>query len=390
MNSIDKYVFSAFSSESLKNLAIKALASSPLFLKKMVVNRYTATQRKAQERSNGPSSMFFFVTNRCNLRCSHCFFASELSKSYDELSVEEIRKVADSLEGTSPSIIICGGEPFLRDDIDDILLAFAQRAGSTELTVTTNGFFLDRMMQSIEAITGNTECRLRMVVSLDGMRDVHNRIRGNDQAFDKAELAIKTLEKYSGSNNQVKPIINSVISTANIDSYTEFYKYVRDNYGCDHTFTFLRQDAYDVFQLDRSLLWDSEAKPDLLPSLDRCRSLIHDIRGIERYSYLMDWRLKVREYHLNIVENKKPMVECIAPRQYSTLYPDGGVSICEVVQPFANVRDFGHDFIRCWNSDSAERQRKQLSSCYCTYPCALTETMFQDPKPIMEVLNDKH
>lgn len=274
------------------------------------------------------------------------------------------------------------------DDLTDIVLAFAERAGITDLAITTSGFFLDRMAKTVEIVTERTKANLRVAVSLDGLKEVHNQIRRNEQAFDKAELAIRTLEKMSITNPKIKPIINSVISIDNIESYSEFYRYVRANYKCDFVFTFLRQDARDVFQLDKSLLWDSKIGPNLLPDLKRCRKLMEEIRKIENYSYLINWRLKVREYHLKIVETKKPVVKCIAPKSFATLFPDGGVSLCEVVRPFANVGNFDYDFIRCWTSDAAEQQRKQLSHCYCTYPCALTETMFLDPKPILEVLDE--
>ncbi len=76
----------------------------------------------------------FFVqmhlTERCNLRCKHCY---QTGKNVDEMSLSEVKKAIGEIAGTlnawkktydidfSPSFNVTGGEPFLRSDLFEIL-----------------------------------------------------------------------------------------------------------------------------------------------------------------------------------------------------------------------------------------------------------------------------
>lgn len=388
MIQFEKLFTSALASEQTKDLAIRIAAWLPRSVQRILVQAYANRQAKMRRLLRGPSPLFYFVTNRCNLRCRHCFYASELSKDYDELDLGEVRKVARSLKGTVSSIILCGGEPFMRKDIADLAIAFAEEGGIKDIAITTNGFFLDQIVEGVKAFMAQARSGLRVVVSLDGPADVHNTIRRNPKAFAMADQTIRALERMALQDDRLKVIINAVVSVENIDIFPAFYRDVRENYHADFTFTFLRQDARDVQSLDRSLLWSSEIGPNLLPDSDRCRKLLDDLRTIEKSQYLFTWRAKVREYHLQGVERCKSLVACTAPDAFGTLYPDGGMSICEVVQPFANVREFDYDVLRCWTSDAAGRQRGMLRRCSCTYPCALVDSMSSSPQAMLDVLAD--
>ena len=388
MSKIDRRLLSGQVGEASKDTMIKLAAHTPRLVRRGLAEWFAQRQKRAFEGGRGPTNLFYFVTNRCNLRCSHCFYASELQKEYAELTTEEVRRVADSLADVNPTVILCGGEPFMRKDLTDILLAFALEAGIQELVITTNGFFIERLVETARTFLDEAPGILRIAVSLDGLADVHNEIRGSELAFKMADAAIREVEELSRQNKRIKPVINSVVSTTNIDSFPDFYRFVRANYPLsDFAFTFVRQDARDVHGLNSSLLWDTGVGENLMPGQDECLGLLSELRDLESRKYLFEWRLKVREYHLRLVQTGSPVVHCIAHSSYATLYPDGGVSHCEVVRPFDNVRNYGCDFMKCWTSAAADHQKEQLSHCYCTYPCALTGSMLADPRPILEVFD---
>ena len=73
----------------------------------------------------GPNYMIFFITGRCNLRCSFCFYLDEIENADKEreLTVEEISKIAKR-SPTLYHITFTGGETFLRDDFDEIVKLF--------------------------------------------------------------------------------------------------------------------------------------------------------------------------------------------------------------------------------------------------------------------------
>ena len=71
-----------------------------------------------------------YVTNRCNFRCSFCFYGEEIEKGHkpDELTLEEHRRIARKT-GPLLQLSIGGGEPFLRRDLAAIVSAYIRETG---------------------------------------------------------------------------------------------------------------------------------------------------------------------------------------------------------------------------------------------------------------------
>ena len=126
----------------------------------------------------------FFVqwhlTERCNLRCRHCYQSGRVS----ELGYEEIRRAIDNVSNAirgwvteydmqmSPSLHFTGGEPLLRQDIFEIL-DYARNCGFSS-SLMSNGTLIDGdMAERIkEAQVSDVQ------VSLDGLEATHNSLRG--------------------------------------------------------------------------------------------------------------------------------------------------------------------------------------------------------------------
>jgi len=85
-------------------------------------------------------------TARCNLRCTHCY-ADAGERSPDELSTEEAKNLIDSVSDLGArSLVFTGGEPFLREDITD-LIGHARDSGLVPI-IATNGTLIDEEMAS--------------------------------------------------------------------------------------------------------------------------------------------------------------------------------------------------------------------------------------------------
>jgi Y-X(10)_GDL-associated radical SAM protein len=146
------------------------------------------------------------LTLACNLRCSHC--GSRASKRRpDELTTPEALEVVEHLArlGTRELSII-GGEAYLRRDWTQIIAA-----------ASGHGIFCG-MQTGARALTdaglrGGAQAGLRGIgVSLDGLRETHDRIRGVAGSFDHG---LKTLERAKAFG--MKTSVNTVISTETID-----------------------------------------------------------------------------------------------------------------------------------------------------------------------------
>jgi GTP 3',8-cyclase len=117
------------------------------------------------------------VTDRCNFRCGYCAPNGHGKAGAPPLGADEIAALvrAAVAQGIA-KIRLTGGEPLVRRDIVEIVRAIAAIAGVRDLSLTTNGFLLERLARPL------TEAGLQRVnVSLDSLRpDVFARIAGQD------------------------------------------------------------------------------------------------------------------------------------------------------------------------------------------------------------------
>lgn len=121
------------------------------------------------------------ITRTCNLKCIHCYASAENVKYPGELTTQQALAVIDDLaQFGAPVILFSGGEPLLRED----LFTLARHASDRGIrcVLSTNATLID----------GQTARRLKEAgfayigVSIDGVGDGHDRIRGKAGAFDEA------------------------------------------------------------------------------------------------------------------------------------------------------------------------------------------------------------
>ena len=126
------------------------------------------------------------LIRRCNLACKHCYSISADKDFPGELSTQEVYGVMDDLRRFRvPVLILSGGEPLLRPDIFDI----AQRAKGLGFYVglSSNGTLIDET--NIRRIA---ETDFDYVgVSLDGIRETHDKFRRMQGAFEKSLAGIR-------------------------------------------------------------------------------------------------------------------------------------------------------------------------------------------------------
>lgn len=121
------------------------------------------------------------LIRRCNLTCKHCYSISADKDFPGELSTAQVFSVMDDLKGFRvPVLILSGGEPLLRHDIWEI--AARAKAMGFYVGLSSNGTLIDE--SNIDRIA---ELDFNYVgVSLDGIRETHDRFRRMDGAFEKS------------------------------------------------------------------------------------------------------------------------------------------------------------------------------------------------------------
>lgn len=161
-----------------------------------------------------PTKATLELTLRCNLSCQMCF---RDRGSRDELTLKEVRDIVEGLPESTGEIRLIGGEIFLRQDIFDILDLLSERG--LKVRMTTNGTLLTE--ERVGQLRGYNNI-LSIGLSIDGPRELHNRIRGSEAAFDQTVEAIRMLSPY-------QPVsVNTVIMEENIGSIPHVFSLIRE------------------------------------------------------------------------------------------------------------------------------------------------------------------
>ena len=112
------------------------------------------------------------------------------------MSLEEYKKLAKNLDKEIKQVIITGGEPFLRKDILE-LVKLLDIKHLKSLNFITNGLLTKRVLEDTEKLLRSTSRNKRFVIniSLDGLEQQHDKIRGIPGMFKKCMATIEGLKK---------------------------------------------------------------------------------------------------------------------------------------------------------------------------------------------------
>ena len=139
---------------------------------------------------SGPVVIWNLI-RRCNLTCKHCYTTSADIDFPGELSTPEIYQVMDDLKAFKvPVLILSGGEPLLHPDIFPI----SQRARDMGFYValSSNGTLINE--SNIEPIAAIGYQYIG--VSLDGMREAHDKFRQKQGSFDASLAGIRLCREH--------------------------------------------------------------------------------------------------------------------------------------------------------------------------------------------------
>ncbi len=119
------------------------------------------------------------ITYRCNARCHMCSIWKHPSKPEDEIKPVDLMHLPKGLR----FINITGGEPFIREDIEDFINILQKK--TDRIVISTNGFFTEKIINLCKK-----HKNLGIRISLEGFSEVNDKLRGIKGGFEKG---LKTL-----------------------------------------------------------------------------------------------------------------------------------------------------------------------------------------------------
>lgn len=164
---------------------------TPLTLRKKLALELWRKREEMMLQEHSLRQLFWECTLRCNLHCRHCGSDCKKTVGQQDMPKEDFLRVLDSVAAkTNPSkvfVVISGGEPLMRDDLEDCCAAIY--AKGFPWGMVTNGLYLSRQRFAALLKAGMHT----MTISLDGLEAEHNWMRGHKDSFRQVDNAISML-----------------------------------------------------------------------------------------------------------------------------------------------------------------------------------------------------
>ena len=341
--------------------------------------------------SSYPETISLFLTYRCNLQCTMCGQWGVAGSSREltpealrsELTLEQLQSVIDDIKFHKPNITLFGGEPLLYKEWAN-LVRYIKEAG-LRCNIITNGMLLEKNAEAIVSLGVN-----EIIFSLDGPREIHDKIRGSEGIFDKAMKGLQAVNAWKEKKGCRTPLINisSTIFETNylhLDKIVDVAEDILASSITFHHLIFLNQQTYahhnEMFTHlfnTTCLDWRGFVR-EALPNIDveKLITLINTIKKrnsktlIHFYPNLTE--TEIRQYYTDF--NFKPSSykhRCISPWMVAYIFPDGSVRPCQSLNYVAgNVKE--DTFKNIWNNQkylrfrSVTKKNKLYPACYrCT------------------------
>lgn len=338
-------------------------------------------------RMKKPAYLIFFVTNRCNSRCRHCFYWKELNTKEKDLSLDEIFKFSMELKSLR-WLTLSGGEPFLRDDIDEICKKFIENTRIKQITIPTNCLLPLIIRDSAEKIAKLSEkVKISINLSLDGLEKTHDFIRGVEGSFKKVEETYLQLIPLTEKYRNLSIRVNTTICNKNVEEIERLGEYVKENFSriASHNFEIMRGDPKD-----REFGPPSSKKvEELIPVLEKIWKGYNFFKDSNIKSKLVvSTKKKLFNEYVKIMQTNIQPFDCYAGRFHMVLDSTGNVYFCELLPKIGNIRE--KNFNEVWNSPEAIilREKIKRKGCSCTHSCFQNQNLIFDFKSSLRIIKD--
>lgn len=311
-----------------------------------------------------PFKLNFAVTYNCNSQCKTCNIWKKTGKQ--ELSVTEIGKIFQNAPFLQ-WISLTGGEPFLRNDLDEIARAAEKNCNLFVLTIPTNGMLSKKIYKKTKEICSLGIPKTAVSVSIDGSRELHDEIRGMKNSWKKGMKSFEMLKSLESEFENFNALIEHTISPFNISSFEETLNCLnKEGVGLDDlhfTFMHFSNHYYENRRLQKK---QEEFKRELAVKINK-------IKKSKKNALRTDSIL--RSAYLSLLNPElKSSVKCCAGKASCFLDSYGNVYPCILMdKKLGNLKNYEWNLKKLISMQRMGLWTEQCSGCWI--PCEAYQAM---------------
>lgn len=281
------------------------------------------------------------VTYRCPMRCKMCDIWNNPTRKDEEFKPELLKKLPANLR----SINITGGEPFVRDDIEEIVEIL--RTKTKRIVFSTSGFFSDKIIALAKKYPD-----VGYRISIEGLSCKNDELRGRQGGFDKGLSTLLELKRMG-----IKDIgFGITVSNNNSEDMLNLYE-LNKNLGMEFATASFHNSFY-FHKYDNQVTNKDEV----------CANFDELIQRLMKENNPKSWfRAFFNLGLINYVQGGRRMLPCEAGNENFFVDPFGNVLPCNGMEEKCWFDTMGnlHDqtFDEIWNGEKAKAVREKVANC---------------------------
>ncbi len=288
-----------------------------------------------------PTDISIITTYRCPMQCMMCNIWKNPTAKAKEITPGELEMLPDF-----KFVNITGGEPFVREDLEEIIEVMFRK--SPRIVISTSGWFDDRVIALARKYP-----RIGIRISIEGMRDKNDELRGRPGGFDKGVGILREL-KAMGLKD-----IGFGITVSNHNSADMLHLYdLSKELGMEFA-TAAFHNSFYFHKYDNVITNAAEVTDNF------CRLIDAQLKEHSPKSW---FRAYFNMGLVNYVNGGRRLLPCEAGSvncfldPYGEIYPCNGMEQDKWMLSMGNIRS-GKSFEEIWNSPEADEVRRHVASC---------------------------
>jgi sulfatase maturation enzyme AslB (radical SAM superfamily) len=312
-----------------------------------------------------------------------------LVKVNEELSLDEWLQIIGNVDWKLAFLTISGGEPSMSRNLESVAVAFAEQAKPDFVTIPTNALTPELVLTKVEHILDKSPATTKwhINVSVDGIGETHDHVRGVKGNFDKC---LKTLDGLISLRNRYPNLrvgAHTVVSTFSVDTIEETVNYFK-KMPLDNQISEIAEERFELGTMGRPITpYEKYARvipflKEALGSKDEGRTR-RSLR-LSYYDFVSKW----------VKDPSRQQVPCMA-----------GVASCHITEKglltccctrwvarglIGNLRDANYDIKRLWFAEQAEKIRRSVKNqeCACPLASAAYSSLLVSPESLLRIIKD--
>jgi len=309
-----------------------------------------------------------------------------LVKINEELSLDEWLQMIRNIDWKLAFLTISGGEPSMSRNLEAVALAFAEQTKPDFVTIPTNALTPDLVLNKVERILEKSpkHTKWHINVSVDGIGEVHDHVRGVTGNFEKCLKTIDGLVTLRSRHPNLRVGVHTVVSTHTINTIEETVKYFQKK-PLDNHISEIAEERFELGTMGRPIT-PLEKYVSAIPFLkqalgNREEGKVRPSLRKSYYDFVEKWTREPTKQH----------VPCMA-----------GVASCHITEKglltscctrwtnrglMGNLREADYDIRKLWFSSTADKIRQSIKrrECACPLASAAYSSLLMQPRSLMRI-----